>query len=79
MEREKMITILMDDSCSRSEAEKLIKNGTLIWENPEEWIENLKECGCYEGQTVEAAIDGKLTDVSGVKIDGVTYIIEYVC
>lgn len=79
MTKEKEINILMADRCSKNEAEHLLANGTIIWENPEEWIQNLKDSDCYDGQTVEDAIDGRLTNVSGIKIDGTTYIIEYVC
>lgn len=68
------IALLMKDRCSRKEAERLLKNGTHFWDSFEQWVENLRECGCYDGQTLEDVCSGKVADVSFV--DG--YIIEYV-
>ena len=35
MTREQEINILMSDRCTKSEAERFLKNYTTIWENPE--------------------------------------------
>lgn len=74
MDKEMQIELLMKDRCTHKEAEKFLKNGTQIWNSFEEWAENLKECGCYSGQTLEDVRSGKVADVSFV--DG--YIVEYV-
>ena len=72
------INILIADRCTESEAKAALKRGTQIYSKPQEWIENLKESGCYDGQTIEEARKGKYTDVSTVIYNDHEYLIEYV-
>lgn len=65
----KDVEILKIDGCTEKEAERLLKKGTQVWESPDQWIENLKESGCYEGQTVDM--------LNKVDFQGKTYYIEY--
>lgn len=75
---ENEINILMADRCTRSEAEASLKRGTQIWSNPEEWLDNLKKSGCYDGQTIEAARAGRYAgDVRMVEYNGHEFLIEY--
>lgn len=76
---ENEINILMADNCTRSEAEASLKLGTQIWSNPEEWLDNLKKSGCFEGQTIEAVRAGRYAgDVRTVEYNGHEYLIEYI-
>lgn len=77
MTKEKMISILMEDGCTEHDAERHLADGTVIFENPEEYIDTLKGCGSYDGETVEDARNGKLADVSMVTVDGHEYLIVY--
>ena len=72
------INILMADRCTESEAKAALKRGTQVYSIPQEWIESLKESGCYDGQTIEEARKGKYTDISMVIYDNQEYLIEYV-
>lgn len=76
--RKRDIDILMNDRCTKREAEKLLKNGSIVYENPEEWIINLKACDCYNGETLDDVRAGKIRDVSMVEYEGHEYLIEYV-
>lgn len=72
MTHEMMIAILEEDRCTRSEAEKHLKNGTMIFDSPEDYIEMLKANDCYEGETVE-----DMPDTSLVTYEGHEYVIMY--
>ena len=72
------INILLTDRCTEKEARAALKRGTQIYDNPLEWIENLKLSGCYDGQTIEEARKGKYTDVSTVIYNDHEYLIEYI-
>lgn len=76
--KELEINILMEDRCTMHEAIKHLKNGTMIWDNPEEWIQSLKDCDCYDGETIEDARAGKCANISVVEYQGREYLIEYV-
>lgn len=78
MTHEKEIAILKEDRCTEREAEKLLKNGTQIWEDPEDYINSLKESDCWEGQTVEDMRRQKISNVFPVEYEGHEYFIEYV-
>lgn len=72
------IAILMADRCSEKEAKRYLEKGTMIWDNFDEYIQSLKDSGCYEGETIEDIRAGKVTDRSAVIYQGKEYIIEYV-
>ena len=91
MTREKQIEILMEDRATRSEAEKLLKNGTIIFEDFEENFDKYMEdwkSGYAEGsedyaemvenyrKMIETGIPA--TDWGIVKKNGKTYYIQYV-
>ena len=83
MAREMEIEILMNDGCTRSEAEKHLKNGTIIFEDFEEkcesyldeWDIEEEEREAYRNM-IETGIPA--TDWGVVKKDGKTYYIMYV-
>ena len=77
--RERDIAILMEDRCTKREAEEFIRKGTTIYEDPKEYIQSLKDCGCYEGQTLEQIRNGeKVPYAAMVEYEGHEYLIEYV-
>ena len=90
MTREKQIEILMEDRCTKSEAEKHLKNGTTIFEDFEEnfdkYMEEWKSGFAEDSEDyfemvesyrnmVETGIPA--TDWGIVKKDGKTYYIQY--
>ena len=74
---ERDIEIIIYDGCTRKEAEQYLKNGTLIYYNPNEWIDSLKDCNCYEGETIEEARQHKYENISVIKYHDHEYLIEY--
>ena len=88
MTREKQIEILMEDRCTKSEAEKHLKNGTTIFEDFEENFDKYMEewkSGYAEDyiemvenyrNMIETGIT--VTDWGVVEKDGKTYYIMYV-
>lgn len=83
MTREREIEILMQDGCTRAEAEKHLKNGTTIFEDFEENFDSYMKEWCCDEEEVEAyrkMIDSKYpaTDWGVVEQDGKTYYIMYV-
>ncbi len=72
------VTILMADRCTKSEAERHLKLGTIIFDSIEEYVSELKKTDCYNGETVEDIRAGKCTDISAVTYAGHEYCIEYV-
>ena len=90
MTTEKQIEILMEDRCTKSEAEKLLKNGTTIFEDfkenfdkyMEEWKYLAKDEEEYikmvEGYKNMIETGDPITDWGVVKKDGKTYYIMYV-
>lgn len=89
MTRAKEIEILMEDRCTKLEAEKLLKNGTTVFEDFEEhfdlYMDEWKE-GLDEEDYQKMVSDYKkmietgepATDWGVVKLDGKTYYIQYV-
>lgn len=72
------INILCADGITKQDAKKYMDAGqTIIYERPEDYIDTLKGNGLYNGETLEQARDGVLTDISIVKYDGHEYLIEY--
>ena len=90
MTREKQIEILMEDRCTKSEAEKHLKNGTTIFEDFEENFDKYMEEWKYLAEDEEEynnmvksyrnmiEIGEPVTDWGVVKLDGKTYYIMYV-
>ncbi len=77
MTREYQFNILLQDRCTRSEAENFLnKNRVTIYEDPAEYIQMLKDNDCYEGQTLEDYRRG-LPDHSMVMYEGHEYLIAY--
>ena len=90
MIREREIEILMEDRATRSEAEKLLKMGTTIFEDFEENFDKYMEEWKYLAEDEEEYIkmvEGykkmietgePITDWGVVKLEGKTYYIQYV-
>ena len=90
MTREKQIEILMEDRCTKSEAEKHLKNGTIIFEDCEENFEKYMEEWKYLAEDEEEynnmvksyrnmiETGEPVTDWGVVKLEGKTYYIQYV-
>ena len=76
--RERDIAILMEDRCTKREAEEFLRKGTTVYEDPKEYIQSLKDCDCYDGETLEQIREGKIRDVTMVEYEGHEYLIEYV-
>lgn len=80
MTHEMNMNILLADRCTKNEAERYLKSGTIIYTPDEfvnEYIPSIKSCGFYEGETLEDARTGKLTDISAVTYNDNEYIIVY--
>ena len=87
---EEQIEILMEDRCTKSEAEKHLKNGTTIFEDFEENFDKYMEEWKYLAEDEEEyskMVDNyrnmietgiPVTDWGVVKKDGKTYYIQYV-
>ena len=75
MTREKQIEILMEDRCTKSEAEKHLKNGTIIFEDFEENFEKYMDEEVYRNMIETGE---PITDWGVVKLEGKTYYIQYV-
>ena len=82
MTREREIEILMDDRCTRKEAEKHLKDGTIIFEDFAENLESYLDEWDIEEEDREAyrkmvADKIPVADWGIVEQDGKTYYIEY--
>lgn len=77
MTHELEIAILKQDRCTSKEAERFLKNGTTIYENPEEYISMLKDNGVYEGETLDDFRRGA-PDISMVWHNDHEYLVAYV-
>ena len=90
MTREMEIEILMEDRCTKSEAEKHLKNGTIIFDDFEENFDKYMEEWKYLAEDEEEynnmvesyrnmiETGEPVTDWGVVKKDGKTYYIMYV-
>ena len=89
MRKEKMIEILMADRCTKGEAEKFLKNGTLIYiakDFESNYMEYASEDHASEEDIKDLTdryknmIDNQepITDWSIVNLGGKRYYIEYV-
>lgn len=91
MTRENKIEILMKDRCTKSEAEKYLKNGSIVFEDfeenfdkyMEEWKSGYAEDSDDYTEMVESyrnmiETGNPATDWGVVKKDGKTYYIMYV-
>ena len=82
MTREREIEILMEDRCTRAEAEKHLKDGTIIFEDFAENLESYLDEWDIEEEDREAyrkmvADKIPVADWGIVEQDGKTYYIEY--
>ena len=82
MTNEMMINVLMADRCTRAEAEKHLKNGTVIFEDFEENVESYLDEWNIEEEDREAyrkMVTDKIpvADWGIVEQDGKTYYIQY--
>lgn len=82
MTREREIEILMEDRCTRKEAEKHLKDGATIFEDFEENLESYLDEWDIEGEDREAyrkMVTDKIpvADWGIVEQDGKTYYIDY--
>lgn len=82
MTNEMMINVLMADRCTKSEAEKYLKNGSVVFDDFEENFDSyMKEWDCNEEEkeAYRKMIDSKnpATDWGVVEQDGKTYYIMY--
>lgn len=82
MNHDKMIEILMKDGCTRNEAEKFLNNrasdgSVVFYDSFSDYVDDMKGCGCYEGETLEDIRNGKLEQISAVTYDGKEYILMY--
>ena len=50
----------------------------IIYTDFEEYIDGLKACDCYSGETAEDAKAGKLRDISYQNYEGIDYFIVYI-
>lgn len=87
---EKQIEILIEDGCTKSEAEKHLKNGATIFEDFEKNFDKYMEEWKYltedeeeyvkmvEGYKKMIKTGNPVTDWGVVKVDGKTYYIMYV-
>lgn len=78
MTREMMMNILMETRMTKADAERHIKKGCTIWENPENYIQCLKDNRIWQGQTVDSIRQGLEEDLETVTYEGHEYLIEYV-
>lgn len=79
MTNETMIEILKRDYCTEKEAEKHLKNGTVIYDLESwEYELNNENSGFEKEWTAENIKAGKVADISYVTYEGEGYIIVYV-
>ena len=76
MTQEMKIAIIMADGCTEYDAERHAKN-SCIWENPEEYIEDLKINDIWDGETLDDFRNRKSGDVKMVTYEGHEYLIQY--
>lgn len=77
MTKAEKMNILMQDGCTKNDAERHLKGDTMIYEDPEDYIQTLKDCNCYDGETLDKVRNGMIADASTVMVDKHEYLIEY--
>lgn len=88
MNRELEIAVLMEDNCTKKEAEEHLKNGTTVYDEPLEYIDSLQNCKLLEDALEDAECatkqeyldkirKGEIPDISMVEYQGHEYLIEY--
>lgn len=83
MTREKEIEILKKDGCTKAEAERHLKRGSIVYSDFEEHFDYYMQEGFYEEEEIlkyRRMIDEKIpaTDWGIVEDEGKTYYIMYV-
>lgn len=76
MTKEKEIAIMMSWGMTKNDAKQNLKNGSLIYDDIEDWIKSLKDCDCYEGETAEGARAGDYADIFVTEYEGKEYLLE---
>lgn len=78
MNKQAEVNILLADGVNNREtAESMLRLGTVVYEKPTDWIENLKTDGLFAGQTIEGARNHEYADVSVITHNNKEYLIEY--
>ena len=78
MTREREKEILMQDRCTRTEAERFLKAGTTIYTDEQEIVDVAKEVSDNELITLDNIKSGNVTDISYIRYNGNDYYIVYV-
>ena len=65
----------MQDRFTKKEAMNALEFGTIVWENPEEYFQMLKDNGIYDGETLKQARENQLRDISVVNYEDHEYLI----
>lgn len=81
MDKNLMMSILIEDRNTPSEAKKRINDTSFpafIYEDFNDYINEMKASGVYAGETVEDAKAGKIRDLLYVRYNGHDYFIVYV-
>lgn len=79
MTKEMMVKIMMADRCTKAEAERFIKNDSIIWDNYEDFKASCIAGLCEEDEipTLEDIKAGRVEGMSFITFEGKDYIIEY--
>lgn len=74
-----MVKILLADGCTKAEADRFIKNDTIIWDNYEDFHESFVAGLAKEDEipTLDDIKAGKAEGMSFITFEGKDYIIEY--
>ena len=80
--KEKMMKILLENRCTKAEAERYINNDhVIIYEDPEDWLTDENVFREESGDpliTLDDAREGKIADISMVNVDDHEYLIQYI-
>lgn len=72
------VMILMENRCTKSEAEHYLEDGTIVYDSIAEYIDEIKKSGTYNGETEDAIRSGDVEDVAAVTYAGHEYCVMYV-
>ena len=82
MTKDFMIKLLMADRCTKNEALRYLDDNVsscncIIYEDLNEYIQSLKDCDCYDGQTIEGLMNNDYVDHSYITYEGKGYLLVY--
>lgn len=79
MTKQEMIDILMADRCSKTEAEKYIKTGVIIYEDLKNFLDDANQFKEDDEEliTIEEVRAGHVMDMSATTHNGIEYYIMY--